>query len=429
MNMHTNAGSFRGLARPPRADASETDLKRLLEDMNKTFASFKEANEERIKGVENKFADVLQTEKVSKINAEISDLQKAIDDTNKMLAALKAGGATKDGETPEAAEHKKAFNRFFRRGVDADLQGLAVKAGMATDSDPDGGYTVPVEMEKTIDRVLGTVSVMRELARVMSISTGSYKKLVNMGGAGYGWVGERSARPETATPTLRELLFNVFELYANPAATQTLLDDSSVDIAAWLADEVAVTFAEQEGAAFIAGDGVNKPRGLLSYDTVDNGSYAWGKLGFVKTGAAATFDTPTASVNPADALIRLFYALKAGYRNNASFLTSDAVMGSIRQFKDADGAYIWAPPTAAAPVATILGKPVYTDDNMQALGANAFPVAFGDFKRGYLIVDRTGVRVLRDPFTNKPYVHFYTTKRVGGGVQNFEAIKLLKCST
>jgi len=197
-----------------------------------------------------------------------------------------------------------------------------------------------------------------------------------------------------------------------------------VDIAQWLADEVSITFAEQEGAAFISGNGIKKPKGVLAYPTVANASYAWGKLGFVVTGGAAAF----ASSNPADAIINLHYALKAGYRNNASWLISDAVMGTVRQMKDGQNNYLWAPPTVDAP-ATILGKPVVTDDNMPALAANAFPIAFGDFQRGYLISDRMGVQVLRDPYTNKPYVQFYTTKRVGGGVVNFEAIKLLKCST
>jgi HK97 family phage major capsid protein len=193
---------------------------------------------------------------------------------------------------------------------------------------------------------------------------------------------------------------------------------------------VSIEFAEQEGAAFVSGDGVSKPRGILGYPTVLNDNYAWGKLGFVKTGAAADFvlTDPATDVSSADCLVDLYYALKAGYRNGATWLTSDKVMGRIRKMKDGNGNYLWAPPAAKAEVPTILEKPVVTDDNMPALGANKFPVAFGNFQRGYLIVDRQGVRVLRDPYTAKPNVLFYTTKRVGGGVQNFEAIKLLKCS-
>ncbi|NOV15882.1 phage major capsid protein [Ensifer adhaerens] len=408
--------------------ADGSNATKILAELQQTFETFKAEREAELKGINAKFADVVQAEKVDRINADITKLQKALDDVNAALAAVKIGAGGGDDVDPAKAEHATAFNKWFRKGdraVDADMRDLEVKAQLSTLSDPDGGYVVPEEMSNTIDRVVGTVSAMRALASVMTISADTYKKLVNMGGAGSGWVGEKESRPETGTPTLRELVFNTAEIYANPAATQTLLDDARVDIAAWLADEVAIAFAEQEGAAFITGDGVKKPRGILAYDTVANASYAWGKLGFIASGGAAGF----AASNPADALISLFYGLKQGYRNGASWLTSDAVMETIRKFKDGQGNYLWAPPSGPANVATILGKPVETDDNMPALGANAFPVAFGNFPRGYLIIDRFGIRVLRDPYTNKPYVHFYTTKRVGGGVQNFEAIKLLKCST
>lgn len=410
-----------------RADASSAT--QILADLQKTFEDFKTEREAELKGINAKFADVVQAEKVDRINSEITNLQKSLDEVNAALAAVKVGGGAGDPD-PSKAEHAKTFNKWFRKGertVDPEvMRDLEVKASLSTLSDPDGGYVVPEEMSNTIDRVVGTVSAMRNLASVMNISTDTYKKLVNMGGAGYGWVGEKEGRPETDTPTLREMIFNTAEIYANPAATQTLLDDARVDIAQWLANEVAITFAEQEGVAFITGDGVKKPRGILSYDTVANANYAWGNLGYVATGAAADFATTSATVSKADALIDLHYALKPQYRTGASFLMSDAVMATVRKFKDADGNFLWAPPTAAAEVATVLGKPVYTDDNMPAVGANAFPIAFGNFNRGYLIIDRFGIRVLRDPYTNKPYIHFYTTKRVGGGVQNFEAIKLLK---
>ena len=401
----------------------------IFAELRTAVEEMKAAHEEELKGIKNKFADVVQTEKVDRINNEISTLQKALDEANAAIAALRVGPGGGGDIDPAAAEHAEIFNAWFRRGeraIDADLSELEVKASLTTDSDPDGGYLVPEEMANTIDRVAGTVSIMRNLASVMTIGSDTYKKLVNMGGAGSGWVGEKEERPATATPELRELIFNVQELYANPGATQRLLDDSRVDIAQWLANEVAIEFAEQEGSAFISGDGVSKPRGLLSYPTVANGGYSWGKVGFVKSGKAADFADVSASVSPADALIDLYYALKQQYRNGAMFLMSDVVMGRVRKFKDADGAYIWAPPAAPEAPGTVLGKPVATDDNMPAVEANAYPVAFGNFQRAYLIIDRFGVRVLRDPYTNKPYTHFYTTKRVGGGVQNFEALKLLK---
>lgn len=409
-----------------RADASNPTA--LLEEMAKTFEAFKAEHEKEIADIKKGMGDVVQSEKVDRINAEITTLQKSIDDANAMIAAMRTGAGGSGEFDPAKAEHAKAFNAWFRKGeraIDADLGDLQVKVALSTDNDPDGGYLVPEEMADTVDRVVETVSAMRQLASVMTIGTDIYKKLISMGGAGSGWVGEKEARPETATPTLRELVFNMFEIYANPAATQRSLDDARLDIAQWLANEVAIEFAEQEGDAFINGDGVNKPRGLMSYDTVANASYAWGKLGFLTSGGASSF----AADDPGDALISLYYGLKQQYRNGASWLMSDATMGAVRKFKDGDGTYLWRLPDGTAELPTILGKPVLTDDNMPAVGANKFPIAFGNFARGYLILDRFGIRVLRDPFTNKPYVHFYTTKRVGGGVQNFEAIKLLKIAS
>lgn len=419
MNMIANP-RMRG-AVSVRADASDPNT--ILASLAKTFEEFKASHEEELKGINNKFADVVQTEKVDRINNEITALTKALDDVNMAMAALRSGGGGAGAPDPDKAAHAAAFDKFFRKGADNGLADLEVKAALTTQSDPDGGYLVPTEMESTIDRVLGTVSAMRGLARTINISTDEYKKLVSMGGTSSGWVGEEETRPETDSPTLREIIINVNEIYAKPRSTQKALDDAAIDIEQWLADEVATEFAEQEGAAFITGNGVKKPRGILSYNTVANASYAWGSLGYVVTGHASSF----ASSAPADALIDLFYSLKQGYRSNASFLTSDAVMGTIRKMKNTEGDYLWAPPTADMP-ASILGKPVSTDDNMNALGSNAFPVAFGDWNRGYLIANRVGIRVLRDPFSNKPNVEFYTTKRVGGGVVNFEAIKLLKCS-
>lgn len=414
----------RGL-RAVRADG--TNVKQLLEDIQRSFNEFKSERDKEIADLKKGMGDVVQTEKVDRINTEISKLQKAIDETNTMIAALKLGNGGSGPVSAEVKAHANAFDKFFRKGVDNDLRDLEVKAALRTASDEDGGYLMPEEMAGTIDRVLGTVSAMRDLATVLPIGAGTYKKLINMGGAGSGWVGEEEARPETPTPKLVELVFTIMEIYANPAATQTALDDSRMDLAQWLANEVSITFAEQEGAAFITGDGIKRPKGILAYDTVPNANYGWGKLGYTPTGVAAALTD--GSNNGTDKLIDLYYSLKQGYRNGAQWLMSDLVMNAVRKFKDTEGNYIWAAPTEAGEVATVLGKPVSTDDNMQAVGANAFPVAFGNFKRGYLILDRFGIRVLRDPYTNKPNVHFYTTKRVGGGVQDFAAIKLLKVAT
>lgn len=403
-----------------RADAS--DPKALLAQVNGAFEEFKASHSADLKK-----HDVLLTEKTDRINGDISALTKEIDKVNAAMAALTVGGNGGAGVDPAVGEHAKAFNRFFRKGVDAGLGEMQIKAKLSTSSDPDGGYLVPEQMEATIDRVLGTVSTIRSLASVMTISEGdTYKMLMNVGGAGSGWVGEQEARAETNSPTLREIAINLGELYAMPGATQRTLDDGRIDVGAWLAGEVSTTFAEQEGAAFATGSGVNQPRGILSYTPVANASYAWGSVGYIATGASAAFATATTALSPADALIDLYYALKAGYRNSASWLMSDATMGAVRKIKDVDGKFVWAPPTAVGEVASVLQKPVYTDDNMSAIAANSYSIAFADFKRAYQVVDKFGIRVLRDNLTSKGNVLFYTTKRVGGGIRNFEAIKLMK---
>lgn len=423
--MKTNtAKRARGLTSRVRADAN--DPVTIVKEMNVAFNAFKEAHEKEMADIKKGVADVVQTEQIERINTTITDLTGALEASNSKISALQMGvGGGRPEVSPEAVQHSKAFNTFFRRGDENGLRDLEVKASLVTSSDPDGGYVVPEETETTIDRVLGTVSALRGVARVIKASAPTYKKLVNQGGASSGWVGEKDSRPGTDTPTLNEIQINAMEIYANPAATQTLLDDARIDIAAWLADEVSIEFGEQEGAAFITGNGVGKPRGIVSYDKVANASYAWGKTGFVATGTSGGFD----GTNPADGMIDLYYALKSGYRNNAKWIMSDATMHIVRKFKDGDGNYLWAAPNAAAEVPTILNKPAITDDNMPAIAANSFSVGFADFQRAYTILDRMGVRVLRDPYTNKPYVSFYTTKRVGGGITNFEAIKLLKMAS
>lgn len=403
---------------------ADVDAKKVLADLQSAWHEFKAENDSRLKEIEKKGGtDPLLAEKVDKINTELTALSSMKDELDKLQTLVARSQFPYGGGSPEAdrakAEHAQAFEKFFRKGLDAGLADLEVRAAMKTSSDPDGGYTVPEQMEGTIDRVLETVSAMRRLSTVMNISTGTYKKLVSAGGATSGWVGETGARDETGTPVLKEIAINTKELYANPAATQTLLDDSSVNIEQWMADEVVIEFAEEEGAAFISGNGVEKPKGILGYTTVANASYAWGKIGHIATGAAATFTDP-------DKLISLQHALKGPYRNGASWLMADATLEHVRTFKDGDGVYLWRPGLELGSPSTLLGKPVETDDNMPAIGANAYPIAFANFKRAYLIVDRVGIRVLRDPYTNKPYVHFYTTKRVGGGVVMFDAIKLLK---
>jgi len=423
MYQNTSPGRVRGLIGHVRADA---DPVALIGELNRTFAAFREKNDERLAEIERRGSeDVVASEQVDRINADLTTLQSALDNVNERLASALLANATNDGPSAEVLAHADQFQNFFRRGenhVQGDLNDLAVKAALQTQSDPDGGYVVPESMDGTIERVLGTVSALRRLARVMPIGHAVYKKLINKGGTSSGWVGETEGRPQTDPSQLAVLAFEAMELYAQPAATQALLEDASINIEQWLAEEVSIEFAEREGDAFINGDGSKKPRGLLSYAAVPNANHEWGKLGYIASGAAADF----AASNPTDRLIDLTHSLKSGYRANGSFLMNDLTTARIRKFKDSEGNYLWQPSIQAGQPSLLLGYAHHSDDNMPDIGANALPIAFGDFQRGYLIVDRRGARVLRDPYTAKPYVLFYTTKRVGGGVQNFDAIKLLK---
>lgn len=411
----------RAVAGTVRADVSNPA--EMVAQINKAFEEFKATHTQQLGA---KVDDTLFNTKLEAINAEINKLTKAYDQQSAQLAAARLDGGNQISRSPEATEHAAAFNSWFRRGTaEAGLRELEVKAALNTQSDPDGGYIVPEELDMTISRVTSTMSAMRSVANVRPVGTSTYKKLTSQGGSTSGWVGEEEARPATGTPTLSQIEVPTMELYANPGCTQSMLDDGMFDVEAWLADEIAIEFAEKEGAAFISGDGVKRPRGITSYTKVANSAYAWGKVGYVATGTSGDF----ASTAPGDALTALYYALRMGYRANAVFMMSDAIMLKIRQMKDGQNNYLWAPPTAAGEVPTVLGKTVYTDENMDGATANAFPIAFGDFKRGYTITDRMGTRILRDPYTAKPNVFFYTTKRVGGGITNFEAIKLLKLGT
>ncbi len=391
------------------------------DDMMRAFDAFKEANDQRLASIEKRGGDVLLEEKVARINNTIDAHQRFIDHAALRSARPALGRETGGVDRLAANEHKSAFDAYVRTGETSGLRQLETKA-MSIGSNADGGYTVPVEIDHIIGARLTAISPIRSIAGQRTISGNVYKKPFMTSGPAVGWVGETAARPQTGTPTLDELSFPAMELYAMPAATASLLEDSAVNIEQWLAGEVEQVFAQQEGTAFVTGDGSNKPKGFLSYDTVANASWTWGNIGYVATGAAGAFPAS----NPSDVLIDLVYSVKAGYRQNGAFVMNRKTQSAIRKFKDTNGNYLWQPPAQAGGRASLITFPVMEAEDMPDVAANSLSVAFGDFGRGYLVVDRTGVSVLRDPYTAKPYVLFYTTKRVGGGVQDFDAIKLLK---
>jgi HK97 family phage major capsid protein len=388
----------------------ETDT---IADMMRAFEEFKSTNDQRLAEIAAKqSADVLGAEKLARIEARMDEL------------ALKNARPAIGGAAPRSGAdlaHKSAFDTYVRKGDAAGLQSLEAKA-LSVSSDPDGGYLVPPELEARINRSLVNISPIRAIAGIRQVSSAVYKRPYATTGLDTGWVAETAIRPQSATPTLSSTVFQTMELYAMPAATSTLLDDSAVNIDQWLAEEVNIAFARQEGSAFISGDGVNKPKGFLSYPTVANSAYVWGSLGTISTGVAGGFPATT----PSDKLIDLIYTVKAGYRPNAHFVMNRATQSVVRKFKDALGNYMWQPSYQPGQMPTLLGYPIAESEDMPDIAAGSTSIAFGDFSRGYLIVDRVGIRVLRDPYSAKPYVLFYTTKRVGGGVADFDAIKLLK---
>lgn len=408
----------------PEVKAMPETMTAAFDEFMEAFEAFKDVNDRRLGEIEQKLtSDVVTRDKLDRINRAMDDQKKVMDQLVLKKARPQLGSSRngRDELSPEAVEHKAAFDAYVRRGDEAGLRELEAKA-MSAGVGADGGYLVPDETDTEIGRRVSVVSPMRALSTERTVSTAVLKKPFATTGLATGWVAETAVRPQTNAPQLAELSFPTMELYAMPAATQALLDDAAVDIEAWIAGEVDIVFAEQEGDAFIRGDGVNKPKGFLSYAAVAEGAWSWGNLGYIATGAAGGWK----STGPSDTLVDVIYSLKAGHRQNGTFMLNRKVQADIRKFKDADGNYMWRPPASAGQPATLMGFPVAEAEEMPDVAAGSLSIAFGDFRSGYLVVDRAGVRILRDPYSAKPYVLFYTTKRVGGGVQNFEAIKLVK---
>lgn len=391
------------------AAPSGAEVKALIDGIQTAFAQFKAEHTKQIEEIKAGRSGSDQEAVLAKINADLERLQRESEDAHTKIAAAQSGAGV---AALRDKEYTASFNAHMRKG---DVQ-TALNKGAAEE----GGFLTPVEWDRTITDMLREESPMRELAQVQPTSKAGWTKLFNMGGTGSGWVGETDQRPETATPNLKALGFGHGEIYANPAATQQILDDAEINLDAWLASEVQAEFSEQEGAAFISGDGVKKPAGILTY--VEGGTNAakhpFGAIKVVNSGAAADIGS--------DAVLDLIYGLPKKFRQNARFLTNNLTIAKLRKLKDGQGNYLWQPSAQAGQPATLHGYGIAEDENMPDVAANSLPVLFGDYKRGYLIIDRMGIRVLRDPYTKKPYVLFYTTKRVGGGVQNPECLRALK---
>lgn len=403
----------------------EPEIQNALTALNRAFEEFKAKNDERLKQIETKgHADAALVTEVENLNNAMTELQGQV---REIQTAAARPRLSRDGQEidAQAAAYADAWNLFARTGEETPELVRAQNA-MSTGSDADGGYAVPEELDRNILSLMQDVSPFRRLANVITVGSPNYRKLVNVHGAASGWVGETDPRSATNTAQLAQLTPFWGEIYANPQITQTTLDDVFFDVERWHADEVSSEFAQQEGAAFTSGDGTNKPKGFLAYTTAAtrDSARAFGTLQYIPTGVAAAIGDDTHAA--ADVLIDVIHNTKAGLRSGAIWLMNSLTVGAYRKVKDGDGNYIWQPSVQAGQPNMLLGYPVEESEDMPDIAADALPVAYGNFKRGYTIVDRVGIRVLRDPYTNKPYVGFYTTKRVGGFVADSQAIKLVK---
>lgn len=413
---------FRGAV---KVRADETNPTVLVQNINKAFEEFKATHADTIKSEINGAIDVLDTEKLSKINSSIDDLQKSIEDHAEKIGHLKGGGSA-DGDAEISAEEREYQSKFldwFKTGEnEGELRQATmsnkVRAALTTGSDEDGGYTTPVEWDRTITEKFELIGGMRRYATVQSVRGRGFTRLFDVLGVGAGWVGETDARPETASPKLSPYTYSFGEIYANPAASQNILDDSEINISTWLANSVAQKFMVEEGTAFVNGDGVNKPKGLLQYDAVTEAAlppaqqHPLGGIGIVNSGSATLLTT--------DGLIDLQYDLPSELNANSAYYMNRATQGAVRKMKDGQGNYIWQAPFAAGEPPTLLGQAQRELSGMPNVAAGNFAVGYGDMSMTYSIFDRLGISILRDPYTNKPYVLFYTTKRVGGGLWNPE---------
>ncbi|MXO91220.1 phage major capsid protein [Pontixanthobacter aquaemixtae] len=353
-----------------------------------------------------------------KTEQDISSLRSDVDEVKARLDKVaKAAARPALSGTSASAEVKGFVDGYLRHGREHEIKSVSGQ------TPADGGYAVPQEIDAVIARELTEISPIRAISQVVQTGSAGYRKLVSTGGTASGWVSETAARPETDTPQFSEIAPPTGELYANPAASQAMLDDAAFDLESWLASEIAMEFARAEGAAFVSGSGSDQPAGFLSAptSTAEDSARAFGTLQYIGSGDDAGLGS-----NPEISLIDLVHTMKSGHRQGASFVMNSSTLAEVRKLKTTDGAFLWQPGLVDGQPDRLLGYPVVEAEDMPDIATGAFPIAFGNFRHGYLIAERSATQILRDPFTNKPFVHFYATKRVGGGVLDSAAIKLLK---
>lgn len=400
------------------------EIKQAIDAQGRAWEEFKSTNDARLKALEAKQSTADLDAKLARINDDFTKMNAELVELAKKAARPAADG-DKNDQTPEQKEYKQAFGRFLRKGDTNGLDELQRKA-YNSGSGPDGGFIVLPEYDTEITRVVGVISAIGRLAQTITIGSNSYKKMVKKSGLAARRVGEGATGGESTNASFAELEFTPHTAECEPWVHNETLEDAIIDLEMDLANEAAIAFGELAGSEFAVGTGVGSARGITAYDTVANASYAWGKVGYTVTGQSGAF----AASNPGDDLIDLQHALKQQYRPGAAWVMADSVLSTVRQMKDGSGAfYLWQPDPLAGFGGRLLGSPVEVDDNMPAVGADSLSIAYGDFRQGYLVVNRSGTVVIRDNVTAKGKTKFNFRRRFGGGIKNFEAIKLLKFGT
>lgn len=429
-----------------RDDPTMTKLAETVEAIGTAFEEYRKTNDALLKAKADGKATSDLEAKLAKMDEQFTllhDTKARMETMETRLARINTtNGGNGEQEIREAVEYRNAWMNWMRKGQqDRDMEQRLVQAGRAleardaadgrevratqviTTTNSAGGYAIPKEIEAAIARLTIDISPIRQISTVRQIGTTDYNEIFDIGGTGFEWVGEDATRAQTNTPNMANIKPTMGTISAKPQATEESMDDLFFDVAAWLATSVAEAHAAGEGAAFVSGDGTNKPTGFLAGPTpvtTADATRAFGTLQYIASGQAAAMPTS------ADTFIDMVYAIRARYRMNARWVVSKAVLASMRKYKDSTGQYLWQPSLSAGQPQTFMGYPITEAEDMPAVAANSFPVAFGDFREGYLVVDRVGVRVTRDEITTPGKVKFYIRKRVGGILRNTQAIKLLK---
>ena len=427
-----------------REDPTIKSVADALDKIGTAFDEYKKTNDARIEAVKSGASTEALDAKLAKIDAHIDGLNEVKTKLEKMETKLARPGALdggrQEGESKEAVEYRHAFLDWMRAPNDHERQQKAAAAAKqleaksrdgretratqtVTSTGSAGGFALPEIIERQIARLSVDISPIRQISTVRTVGSPDYKELFDINGAGFEWAGETDTRNQTNTPDLAEVAPTFGMASAKPQASEESLDDLFFDVENWLISSAAEAIAQGEGVAFISGNGTKKPTGFLAGPVpvvTADAARAFGTLQYIASGQAAALPTS------ADIFYDLVYSLRARYRNNAQWVTSKLVLTAMRKYKDTSGQYLWQPALTAGQPATFAGYGITEAEDMPAIGAGAFPLAFGDFREGYLIADRVGMRITRDEITSPGFVKFYVRKRVGGKLRNTQAIKLLK---